>query len=541
MRLLGWTSKFVVVAAAVVAVPACGDVKASPDAPDTQGDAADGDFTLSVDPTSLSIPIAGSATATVTIARTGSVGDVMLSASGLGANLEAEFSPNPIPAGSTTTTATIRVKGGTAPATSTVMLTGTAGDKSHSASIDVTSTTITVTGTIRGNRAGVRVGIIGKQSVLSGAGGVFSFTDVTPPYDLYTFANQGCSNTVTPTVYYFDDLTRADPTVTAAVTAPTCSAIPSLCGILVPCPASPVSGNKSGAGNSTDPVVFAWTGPNGSFNNGALNSNGAISGTISWRNSSSTNQGELFGIQFTRKASGAPNTFLGHAKSTTTTVTDDQAALINLAFNTVNSTGTITGTVTNPAGYPAPGVKLVQEFGSTFASLWTADTTAIDATIPLVPTLGGTALYAATSLDGGSSEFIQPLTGTATVSFTMPAAAVPSTPTDEATGVTTATVFAWTAPNNVVSEANITTTSTQGTAKATYRVFTANTQITIPVIPELPLPAAQSFNWRVHGYAPTTSVNDAAAANELETVTQGDFQGPAHAYTSSLLQQFTTP
>lgn len=42
---------------------------------------------------------------------------------------------------------------------------------------------ITVTGTIRGGTQGVTVRIVGKPAVTSGAGGSFTFTDVSPPYD----------------------------------------------------------------------------------------------------------------------------------------------------------------------------------------------------------------------------------------------------------------------------------------------------------------------------------------------------------------------
>jgi uncharacterized membrane protein len=139
---------------------ACGTVKNNPG-----DDDASGDFTITADPTSLTVPIAGSQTVTLTIERTGAVGDVMLSASGLGANLTATFAPNPVPDGTTTSQATITVAGGSAPATTTVTLTGSAGANQHSATVSVTTTTITVTGTVRGNRSGVKVGIIGKQSV----------------------------------------------------------------------------------------------------------------------------------------------------------------------------------------------------------------------------------------------------------------------------------------------------------------------------------------------------------------------------------------
>lgn len=507
---------------------ACGTVKNNPGA-----DAASGDFTITADPTSLTVPIAGSQTVTLTIERTGDAGDVMLSASGLGANLTATFAPNPVPAGTTTSQATITVAGGSAPATTTVTLTGSAGANQHSATVSVTTTTITVTGTVRGNRSGVKVGIIGKQSVTSGAGGVFMFTDVTPPYDLYTFADSGSTSSPTPTVFFFDDLTRPDPIVSAPATANLTFFI--LCGIFSPCPNSSITGTKTGTGTNTDPVVFAWT--NGSFN-GTLSPAGTYSGTASWSSGGSTNQGFLHALQLTRKPSGAPDTFLGYARSGQITLTDGSPATINLAFASVNSTATLTGTVNGPTGYPSPSISLIQQFGATQVALWqTTTTTTVDATFPLIAAAGGTSLFASASLDGGSSTFVQPLTSTVAVSFTMPAAAVLTLPADAATAVTTSTHFTWTSAASTINEVNVTT----GTpTHAAYKIFTTASDVTIPVIPELALPANQSFSWRVVAYGPNTTIDEAATANELESVTSADYSGPAHAQTFSTFRSFTS-
>lgn len=513
-------------ALALLLSAACGEVKGTNTPPDS-GSNVDADFTLTVDPTSLTIPIAGSDKVTVTVNRTGDTGEIALSATGLGSNLTAELSPAAIPDGETTAEVTISVKGGTPAASATVTITGTAGDKTHSADISVTSTTITVTGTVRGNRAGVKVGIIGKQSVTSGAGGVFTFTDVTPPYDLYTFAPQGCGSNTTPTVYYFEDLTRPDPTVTAATYSSLC---PNLTLCPFPGPSASVTGTKSGTGNNTDPVVFGWS--EGGFGSGVLNTNGTFSGTAGWC-AGSTSTGALHAIQMTRKANLAPDTFLGYAR-TPATYTSGNAATTHLTFTAINSTGTITGTLNAPAGYPPPTVTLVQQFGNSWGSLWTADTTAIDAAFPIIANAGGNALYARTTLAGGQSTFVQPLASTATVNFTMPAAAVLMTPADAATGVTTATTFAWTASSGVISQVNMSGTG------AVFRIFTTNQQTTVPVIPELALPSGTSFNWGIIGYAPATSIDDAAGLNELESVNQLDYSGPAHATSLSITRSFTT-
>jgi hypothetical protein len=513
------------------ALAGCGEVSSKkPDGGD--GDTAPaGDFTLTIDQSALTIPIAGQATVTVTVAPNGSVGDITLTADGLGSNLEVTFSPNPITTG--TSTATIRVKGGTAPGTSTVTLTGTAGDKTHSATVSVTTTTITVSGTVRGGRSGITVGLVGKTSVTSGAGGVFTFTDVTPPYDLYTVIDTGCSSSNTPTkgVYYFDDLTRPDPVVTAA-TAFVQSNFCLLGFVFCSSCNAAVTASRTGSGNGTDRVVADWSG--GSFSISSSNAS-TITGTAYWR-SGTTNTGNLYALQFTRKATDAPDTYLGFAKSGNKTLTGGQADTIALTFGPVSSTATLTGTLTQPAGYPAATISLRQEFGPESEDLWTTTTTnTVDATIPLISAAGGTNLNATSTLNGGVSEYVYPLTTNTVVNFTMPAAAVLTNPAANATGVTTATPFMWTPGTNTVSELNI------SGGLRNYHIYTTASQLTIPVLTEAPLPSGQTLTWRVYGYGPHSSVNDAAAGNELEQVSATDFQGPEHAFTTSPARSFSTP
>lgn len=536
MRVSSWISKVCVVAL-VAASSACGSVSSKADAGGGGDDVATGDFSITVAPTSLTIPIASEQDVTVTVAPTGSVGDIMLTADGLGTNLEVVFAANPIPAGTTSTTATIRVKGGTPAGTSTITLTGTAGNATHSATVSVTSTTITVSGTVRGGRSGITVGIIGKGSVQSAAGGIFSFSDVTPPYDLYTVTDTGCTNpnpVLTETVYFFDDLTRADPIVTAAAAPAVCSNTITLCAI-GGCPDAAVTSARSGAGNGTDDLVMAW-GP-GNYTFGSQSAS-QITGTAGWA-SGNTSTGQLYALQFTKKASGAPDTYLAFARSAQKTLTDGTPDTIPLAFTTVGSVATLTGTVTGPAGFPAPTISLRQEFGPTSKDLWsTTTTTTVDATIPLIANAGGTNLYVSVTQNSSSSSYVHPLTGNTTVNFTMPAPAVITSPAADATGVTNATPFTWTPGTDTISEVIITTT---GATRTRYRIFTTAGQITIPMIPEAPLPGGQTYTWSVDGYGPYTSVNEAAAANELETTTSLDFSGPAHAWTRTPNRGFTTP
>jgi hypothetical protein len=253
MHLSGWSLKISCFAVAAL-LSACGEVASNNGTDGGSGSGSnDGDFTLSVDPSTLTMPIAGSGTVTVNIVRTGSIGEVTLTADGLGTSLTADLAT--IAADATSAQVKINAVGGMAAGTSTVTITGTAGAKTHSDTVDVTTTTITVTGNLRDGRSGVKVGIIGKQTITTGSGGAFTFTDVTPPYDLYTFADGGCGNTNTPAVYWYEDLTRVDPTVNAATHAASCFGFFPVCVAMA---GTSVTGTKTGAGNNTDAMVWAY-------------------------------------------------------------------------------------------------------------------------------------------------------------------------------------------------------------------------------------------------------------------------------------------
>jgi hypothetical protein len=292
-----------------------------------------------------------------------------------------------------------------------------------------------------------------------------------------------------------------------------------------------VSGTKSGTGNNTDPIIFKWS--EGSFASPVVNTNGTFSGTAQWC-LGNTSTGALYALQFTKKANGAPNTFLGFARANDS-YTSGQANTTNLNFTAIGSSATITGTVNAPPGYPTPTVRLIQQLGDSYVDLWQSDTTAIDAAFPLIATAGGNTLYVRSQLAGaGTSHYAQPLTGTTTVDFTMPAAAILTAPADEATGITTTTTFTWTPSPDVISQLSV------SNGDAIFRIFTTKAEATVPVVPELALPSGGSMIWTVAAYAPYTDINEAAATNELEPVSATpDFTGPAHAYAISLTRRFT--
>lgn len=517
---------------AIAALMACGSVAGKPDggAGDDDG-AVGGDFTLAVAPASLSVPIASAGAVTLTVARTGAVGDITLAAQGLPAGVTAAFATNPIPEGTNTSEVTLTVAGGTAPTSGQITFLATAGATERTASLTFASTAITVAGKVRGDRAGVTVRLVGKAAVTSGAGGTFSFTDVIPPYDLYTVAAGGFGSTDVPTVMYYDDLTAPAPIVDAATK-----------GFLIAILDTPttVSGTKSGTGDLTSPVALEWNkkGTQASM----LGSGGSYSLSAAFSGNSDT--GRVMGFQFTRKTSGAPDTFLGFGQSAEFTVTKNVALPgVNVAMSAVMNTGTITGTVTAPAGFPNPTMTLNQQFGQNVGPLWTTPAAvAADATYPIVATAGKTTFHATTTVGSGAtlqrSSSVHPLTtGAINVSVVLPAPASQIAPVDAATNVTTTTPFTWTAPAGVINELRLTT---GGTMRAQYQVFTTASSATIPMVTEVPLPPNQTFDWTVNGYGPHATIDDAVNAIGLETVSSSDFDGPAHTFTDTASRTFTS-
>jgi len=524
-----WTTCGSVLVALSIAL-GCGTV--ADNKPDAGGGSDDsgvtGDFSLAVVPTTLSVPIASSGTVTLHVERTGTVGDIMLSAPNLPAGVTASFATNPLPEGTDSTEVTFEIAGGTMPLTTDVTLRGTAGSLTQSTTLQLSATTITVTGKIRGGTPNVTVRIVGKQSVLSDASGNFTFTDVIPPYDLYVVGTTGLQipgSSAIPAIAYYDDLTRPDPTVTRPLaTTP----------FLILSSSAPISGTKSGVGNTTNPIIIQWS--NGGTPSTAVTGAGSFSHTASW-GSSNTNSGTLYGLEFTRRPSGFPNTIVGFG-STNATLTASQHSVVNLIMAAASSYA-VTGTITAPSGFPNPTITLTQQFGNTSAVLHQTTGTDAAATLPVI-SAGNASIHASTSAGGATTSYVHPLSAAADVSINLPAPAVQVAPIHAATNVDHSTAFTFTAPAGVVSAVRIISTSTSGTGQAAYFIYTTSDSVTIPDVSEVPLPPNQSMSWSVEGYGPYASVNDVAGVDPMETVSSTDFTGPKHFFTSSTTRDFTS-
>src|SRR5690606_14173586 len=149
-------------------VTGCGSVdeKGDDSAGDDGGDdAPTSDFSLVVDPTALTMPIASSTTVTVTVERDNFDDDIPLTAEARPASLAAVFGPPALTDGATSAELTVTAIGGMAPGTGSFEIVATAGSASRSADLSVTTTTITVSGKVRGAVTGATVGLVGKAPV----------------------------------------------------------------------------------------------------------------------------------------------------------------------------------------------------------------------------------------------------------------------------------------------------------------------------------------------------------------------------------------
>ena len=504
------------------AVVACGSV--SKDKMDSGVGA--GDFALAVDTTSLSSGITGTATLNVTVMRDSALSDpIALTATGLPAGVTATFGAASLPAGTDTTTVTLKIDQAADAGTSQIVINGTAGSHAHMANVSLELHTATVTGTVRSGAMGVTVRLVGKAAVQTDATGSYTFTDVKVPYDIYVLGQGGTDNGPIPAVSYYKGLTRLDPVLTALY--PACS----LCLGILNNHSATFNGSRSGAGTNAGPTYVKFTGANGS----EVNTSGTWGFTGAWfALGTGGTSGKLQGLQAVRGTAGAPTSWL-FAESGTVAVAAGSTNTINLTLASLGTAAGLTGTITQPGGFPTPSVSLNTTLSGTVFEVWTASTSNGQSVIPV---LSGQAssFYASSSSSGALTEGVMPGLAAATdITMTLPAPAGITGPVNNATNVNTTTPFEFTTSANQVYEIRMTGTT------AIYFIYTTAGSITIPDVSEMPLPSAAGFNWEIRGYAPLASVD--LAADTVGLVGVNKFEGtagPFHAATTSPSRHFTT-
>jgi len=419
-------------------------------------------------------------------------------------------------------TATISVAGGSAPATTNIELAGSAGSIVRTAMLAVTSTTITVQGKVRNNHAGVRVGIVGKPAIPAGPDGAFSFTDVTPPYDLYV-RDAGF------TVFVFLGVTRADPSPAWPQPPQDVECPEGHCSEVA------ITGTRTGPWTTTDPVRYAWQGTSAAYvGNAVLNADGTYNGVLVWAPLSPPQLGTLYAIQFTTKPSGAPDSFIGYASSGPEAVSPGSVP-IDLVAAPVPSSAKVKATI-DQGNYFSQSVALMQQLGNQEVSLFTSPvlTRTVDLTFPLIP---GFRTWLA--LHGESPAGVSDLSLSVTrdtggsVYAALQPPAVLRAPADLAEGITTSTHFSWTPTPSSVNHLTV------RFSEISYEIFTTASDVTIPLIPGLSMDANAGGEWSVSASWPHLAVDEILTGAPDDSASSSTF-GPEQGNTYSRARRFIT-
>jgi len=522
----------------MVACVACGSVKATDTHSDagSTGSAVDdapaASFVLSVAPAQLTMSIGGAAGATtVSVARMGAVGDITLSGQNLPAGVTVTFGSPTLAEGSDSSDVLISLAAPVQAGALAITLVGTAPDGTTSSAVVSITAQLTVTGTIAGARSGVTVGLVENgayvSSTTSDGSGNFSFTAVTPPYDVYAVAATGTTLLGFTGCNYYAGLTRPDPTIIAPSSTPL--------SILK------LRGSTSVAGNFSDGYtneMVLWTVDNTtnaasaqSYASGGWSLTAGALGTTS----GSTTAGTLYGLQWNSGTSGAPNANYRFGTEAVTLTTGTAYTGASIPATAVTTTASLTGTVTPPAGYGTPSVTLsLNLLGA--QTLWSASTTSAVALIPLING-SKSSFNASATLSGGTSYYVYPSLGASTdLTYQMVAVDTLVSPPNSSTNIDFTTPFQITEPANVVSAIQFTG------AKQVLTIFTTETNFKLPnLATDFALLANTSYSWSSTAYGPFTSLDAFATPNVVFGATQPDFSNAApRVQTQSPSQSFTT-
>jgi hypothetical protein len=370
---------------------------------------------------------------------------------------------------------------------------------------------LTVSGTVvsaaRQPISGLAVLIAGKAPVNTDAAGRFSFTDVTPPYDLTIVdaANKEAA--------VYRQLHRADPTLVLFTPAGTVHTAQLQGGIS--------GGHYPQA--SDEFTVVAFLAPD-TFAQSATDAYGGfvMSGpALQWYGPSALS-GTLHALQMRYVPStGLPSAFTGYASKPLTVADGSISVGQDLALLPITSSN-VSGTVTAPAGYALQGKGVGTTLDGALALYFEdASTSAgFSYVVPVVP--GGQALVSATvSKPGGGTTFyarrgLAPgASGVQLAPYAPPEAILPA---DGATRVDSQMRFSWTPFTRGIHLVMFEPVSA-GAPRIT--VVTAETSASIPDLSALglALPRSTQYTWHVEGVGPLADVDAAASLSLLDAWT----------------------
>lgn len=370
-------------------------------------------------------------------------------------------------------------------------------------------TVITVTGKVVGANglpmASLPVVISTLPSVTTDANGNFTIPNVTAPYDVTVV------HATAQIALVYIGLTRPDPTLT----------------FITLYPSFPSSATLSGTVNGGDPfpqslnhlMGVSFISPESDWThivNAPLT--GAYSLSPVW-NGPVTTTGTIHALQWQID----PTTFLpiayrGYGTKAGVTLSNGGTFSAQNVTVTPIAVTNFSGTVTAQSGYTLSNRYVSTIFGSQGLEIIN------DATIPstsssttfnyIIPNITGATLRLSALATKGAVTVVGFKNGLAVnangATLTLPGGPEYSLPVSAATGVTTATIFSWTAMANGVYVVQF----NGPVGKPKYQIVTSATTTTIPNLASLGLglPPSASYAWTIRSVAPIGSVDAAASA-----------------------------
>jgi hypothetical protein len=369
--------------------------------------------------------------------------------------------------------------------------------------------TITVSGSVVDIRlrplAGAKVLVTGLTPVVADPDGHFSISGVKTPYRI------AAAVTSTPAAAIYDELTGDS----VALVVPVGSLSASL-----PRQAT-VSGTVTGGAGYPEPSdhtsILLFESPETSWSWHPSRTTGAYQMPLTWAGPGATT-GTLHALQWQFDSeTRLPTGYAGYGTRTGVTVTDGGTLSGQDIQMSPVSTGSLSGTVTLPAGYALTAKMLSAVFVTSLAPVWRlfSDITNATSFAYVTPDLAGASFSVEVDARAGDA-FVTATKGGVSFNATgipvvLPAAPVLGGLEDGATGVGAGTRVSWSRMSGAIYLLKIMPGAGQGVQ---YYVFTGDTTATIPDLASLGLrlTPGTAYEWGVTGVAPFANLDALALA-----------------------------
>ena len=358
--------------------------------------------------------------------------------------------------------------------------------------------------------------VIGTTTATTDANGQFSISGVTAPYDLVIL--EPAPDKIA-TVY--TQLTRLDPKLYDFGGPTTAQKTANLGGNIVGGDALPTPDGEY--------TAVSWGSPE--MATGAYVTSSPYSIPIDWSGPSSTT-GAVHSLQWTVDSNGTVTGYKAHAVKTGITLstggTVTNADLLQAAVLTDN----VSATISAPSGYTIVERTLSLGFADgAFFPVSDDGIATASFSLPVPSGIGASATVGATASTSSAQTTAQIgglAPGASAASLTLPLPALPTAPTDGATGVDTTTDLTWTP----VSGALHLLVLSGSAADPTYLIVSGGSRARIPDLggQGLALPSGHQYQWGLLAIGPYASIDAFAETGTIpregvgfQTVTSSTF------------------